>query len=583
MPRITLLAATVVVVGAVSPCLSFQPLFDGRTLNDFTQRGGTAKYEVVGGVIVGTSVPNTPNSFLCTKKHFSDFVLEYEFKVDPKLNSGVQVRSNAYDSETTVITSTPSGEKKTIKIAPKRVHGYQIEIDPSDRAWTAGIYDEGRRGWLDDLGDNEPGRKAFRANEWNKVRVEAIGSSIKTWLNGVPAANLTDGMTPSGFVGLQVHGVGASTEKLQIRWRNLRIADLSRTVSPGQLLYMALSNKSKIVAREIHQGPGALSERFTLELPGNPGAMTFSPDRSYLYAVTSLGEGKSGVTTCKRAPDGSLSIVSSDPITTRAPYIRTSKDGRLLLAAHYSAGDVTVYRIVNGICTGELLDQKKTERTAHAIEIDPSGKYVFVPHTGPNKMYQFRLDGTTGKLTPNDPPFVEGPDKDHRYHEPRHYAHHPTLDIGYTSNEKGSGITAWRFNPKNGTLHRLTTMSTLPPGSEGKFHAADIQITPNGRFVYVSTRDHTSREKGDPKQDTLAGVSLDPQTGEMKLVGYFPTPSTPRSFCIDVTGQFVYSGGTQTSTLFAYRINQKTGALEHFSTYEAGGVPMWVMCANVGK
>ena len=184
-------------------------LFDGKTLDGWVQLGGKAKYSVEDGMIVGTTVLNTPNSFLCTEKHYSDFILEYEFKVDPRLNSGVQIRSNSF------------AEYKN-----GRVHGYQVEIDPSERAWTAGLYDEGRRGWLNDLKDNEPARKAFKQNEWNHIRVQAVGDSIKTWLNSVLAADLKDSMTSSGFIGLQVHSTRIE-EPLQVRWRNIRIQDLS--------------------------------------------------------------------------------------------------------------------------------------------------------------------------------------------------------------------------------------------------------------------------------------------------------------------------------------------------------------------
>ncbi|MBN2477225.1 MAG: DUF1080 domain-containing protein [Pirellulales bacterium] len=189
----------------------FVPLFDGKSLDGWTQRGGKAKYEAVDGMIVGSSVPNTSNSFLCTEKHYGDCILELEFKVDDGLNSGVQIRSNSLDD-----------------YKNGRVHGYQVEIDPSDRAWSGGIYDEGRRGWLCNLEKNEPARKAFKRGEWNKFRVEAVGDSIKTWLNGVPAADLKDSMTPSGFIALQVHGVGGRTEPLQVRWRNIRLKDLGQ-------------------------------------------------------------------------------------------------------------------------------------------------------------------------------------------------------------------------------------------------------------------------------------------------------------------------------------------------------------------
>ena len=206
----------------------WESLFDGKTLNGWTQRGGKAKYFVEDGCIVGETVPHTPNSFLCTEKHYADFILELEFKADERLNSGVQIRSNSF---------------KHYKNG--RVHGYQVEIDPSltrrsgknrlangqpaprsaPRSWTGGIYDEGRRGWLYDLSNNEAARKAIKRGEWNHLRIEAIGDSIKTWLNGVPAADLKDSMTASGFIGLQVHGT-RSKEPLQVRWRNIRIKDL---------------------------------------------------------------------------------------------------------------------------------------------------------------------------------------------------------------------------------------------------------------------------------------------------------------------------------------------------------------------
>jgi hypothetical protein len=188
----------------------FTPLFDGKTLHGWKQLGGKAKYTVEDGMIVGSSVPNTSNSFLCTDKNYGDFVLELDFKVDRDLNSGVQVRSE----------SLPAYHKG-------QVHGYQVEIDPSERAWSGGIYDEGRRGWLNNLDKNEAARKAFKQDAWNHFRIECRGDSIKTWINGVPAADLKDSMTKAGFIGLQVHGVGNKTDPLHVRWKNIRIKELS--------------------------------------------------------------------------------------------------------------------------------------------------------------------------------------------------------------------------------------------------------------------------------------------------------------------------------------------------------------------
>lgn len=192
---------------------TWTPLFNGEDLNNWVKRNGEATYHIEGEMIVGTSTINTPNTFLCTKETYQDFILEYEFMVDHRLNSGVQIRSESYDA-----------------YRDGRVHGYQVEIDPSDRAWTGGIYDEARRGWLYSLARNQPARAAFKQGQWNHIRVEAIGTTIRTWINGVMAANLVDGMTNEGFIALQVHGIGNDESRAgtTVKWKNIRIktADL---------------------------------------------------------------------------------------------------------------------------------------------------------------------------------------------------------------------------------------------------------------------------------------------------------------------------------------------------------------------
>ncbi len=199
------------------------PLFDGKTLTGWEQHSGTAEYRVQDGVIIGKTVPNTGNSFLCTAKKYSNFILELEFKVDPSMNSGVQFRSNYYTKETEVEIA---GKKK--KFPADRVHGYQFEIDPSPRAYTGGIYDEGRRGWLFDLKNNEAARKAFKQGEWNQIRIECRGDSLKTFLNGVAAADLKDSVTAEGVIALQVHGIGKNQAAIgkEVMWKNIRIQEL---------------------------------------------------------------------------------------------------------------------------------------------------------------------------------------------------------------------------------------------------------------------------------------------------------------------------------------------------------------------
>lgn len=190
-------------------------LFNGKNLKGWKQLNGTAKYEVKNGILTGITVPGSPNSFLCTTATYSDFILEFEVLVDPQLNSGVQVRSHSYK-----------------EYQNGRVHGYQVEIDPSARAWSGGIYDEARRAWLYPLTSNPAAQKAFKQNDWNHFRVEATGPVIRTWINGIPAANLIDDLDSTGFVGLQVHGIGNDATKagITVQWKNIRIltADLAK-------------------------------------------------------------------------------------------------------------------------------------------------------------------------------------------------------------------------------------------------------------------------------------------------------------------------------------------------------------------
>lgn len=197
-----------------------QPIFDGKTLDGWVQRGGKAKYTVADGVIVGTTVKGTGNSFLCTQRDYGDFILELEIKADPALNSGVQIRSHCFDHE----TAYDHGATQ-IKIPANRVHGYQVEVDNRpERSWSGGIYDEARRAWLFPLATNSPAGRAFKFGEWNQYRIRCVGSSIKTWINGVPAADLIDTATLNGFIGLQVHAT--DKEGLQVCFRNIRLQDL---------------------------------------------------------------------------------------------------------------------------------------------------------------------------------------------------------------------------------------------------------------------------------------------------------------------------------------------------------------------
>ena len=242
----TLSAFLLTLLAPSSPGAEWQSLFDGQTLSGWTQRGGKAVYRIENGEIVGLSVAKTPNSFLCTEKTYQNFILEVEFKVDANLNSGIQFRSQS-------LPDFKNGQ----------VHGYQCEIDPSDRGWTAGIYDEGRRGWLHNLEHNDRARFAFKPRDWNQIRIEAIGTRLRTFLNGVPAADLEDNMTPAGFIALQVHNVPDSLVGREVRWRNIRIQEnpahgspeLSPKAPPSSVLPADLKVQKVATGFQFTEGP----------------------------------------------------------------------------------------------------------------------------------------------------------------------------------------------------------------------------------------------------------------------------------------------------------------------------------------
>jgi hypothetical protein len=222
------MVVTMMVGAAAAPAAGeWIELFDGKTLKGWSVHSGFAKYHVEDGAIVGTAVLDSPNTFLCTDHEFGDFILEFEVKVDPRLNSGVQFRSSIAGKDS-VVSFEQDGKKVERKMPADRVYGYQVEIATAASASSGNVYDEARRGrFLDDFGGKPDAKTAFQDNQWNRYLVVCKGKSIRTWINGVPCADFEDGMTARGVIGLQVHGVSKKDfQPFQVRWRNLRLLKL---------------------------------------------------------------------------------------------------------------------------------------------------------------------------------------------------------------------------------------------------------------------------------------------------------------------------------------------------------------------
>lgn len=268
----------------------FVELFNGKDFTGFEQLGGNGVFEVEDGMLVGISTAKEPSSFMATKEMYGDFILEFEVLNDTLLNTGVQIRSH----------SRPEFNNG-------RVHGYQVEIEASDRAWSGGIFDEGRRGWLVALIDNEAGRKAYKKHDWNHYRVEALGNNIRTWVNGVPTANLYDDMESEGFIAFQIHAAGGDKIGKKTKWRNVVIdtVDVASKRLGGEMAPVKNNIPNTITEEEAAQGWKLLFDGKTTNGWRNAHKETF-PSSGWTI--------KNGVLTIE-ASDGGESTNAGDIVT----------------------------------------------------------------------------------------------------------------------------------------------------------------------------------------------------------------------------------------------------------------------------
>jgi hypothetical protein len=224
---------------SAAPADQGEPIFDGKTLNGWKTLGGGADYRVVDGTIVGSSRPGVPNSFLVTERDYGDFILEFDVRQDVgPTNSGVQFRS----------LSTPDFENG-------RVHGYQADIDPSDRQWSGGIYEEAQRGWFYTGEMNPPSKTLYEFGEWNHYRIEAIGPRLRVWINGGPAADVIDDIKKSGFFGLQVHSINSADEAGRTTtWKNLTVQTQHLKPLPAMGIFIRNNLPNNLDPQEKAQG-----------------------------------------------------------------------------------------------------------------------------------------------------------------------------------------------------------------------------------------------------------------------------------------------------------------------------------------
>ena len=356
-------------------------------------------------------------------------------------------------------------------------------------------------------------------------------------------------------------------------------------------VYVSNAQDGNIDAFALDAGTGALTPIGKAEAAKLVMPMAVSPDKKHLYAVVRSQPLR--VLTYAIEATGALTQKASAPLPDSMPYVSTDRTGRYLFTASYGGDKLAVSPIgENGLVEAEAIQVIPTGRNAHSILPDRSNKFVYAATLGANQVLQFTFDAKTGKLTPNDPPAVSPA----AGHGPRHLAFAPDNKNLYVMNELSGHVTQYAIDAAKGTLTLVDTISSVPaeaglewgkpqapvgaapapaaaaPKDEKpKVWAADIQITPNGKFLYSTER----------TTNKIALFTVAPGTGKLTYVANFATEAQPRGIRIDPSGRYLVASGEKSDRLSVYKIDQETGKLGEPSRYPAGSGANWVEIVDV--
>jgi 6-phosphogluconolactonase len=294
---------------------------------------------------------------------------------------------------------------------------------------------------------------------------------------------------------------------------------------------------------------------------GTSTPLAIRPDKRVLFAGI-RGEPIFAASFQMDADDGTLTHVANGPLADRMAYLATDRTGTFLLSASYTGHKIAVNPIAPDGRVQAPIQILPTEPNAHAILPDPANRYVLVTSLGGDLFKQFRFDAATGRLSPNEPPAVRVKDKA----GPRHFIFHPNGQRVYLLNELDASVYVFDYDPIRGQLSQRQALSARPPDFQGQPSAADLHLTPDSRFLYVSER----------ASNTLAGFRVDPGTGTLSLLGHTPTEEQPRGFNIDPSGRYLLAVGQRSHRMASYRIDPGSGELTRLTTYPMGRSPNWV-------
>lgn len=370
------------------------------------------------------------------------------------------------------------------------------------------------------------------------------------------------------------HSQGAHMRRIfrpRLLWAALSTAAAAGAMSASPALaatvvYVGHADSNDVYVLHLNRATGELTLVETVAIPGTvkPGIstpMAVSPDRRWLFVAT-RGEPQAVATFAIDAANGRLTFVGSGPLADSMAYISTDRTGRFLFAASYPGHTLTVSPIgTNGVVqpTRQALPN---HTNAHAVLADANNRYVLLTTLGNDRVNVFGFDAKTGALEPNAPPSVALTNGA----GPRHLAFHPNGRLVYVLGELDGAVHVFDYDAAAGRLTAKQSIRAVPPGATGRLAAADVHVTPDGRFLYSS--DRTS--------NTIAGFTIDAADGTLALIERIPTEEMPRSFGIDSTGRYLFAVGMRSHRMSSYRIEPGTGILTRLREYAMGQTPNWV-------
>jgi len=338
--------------------------------------------------------------------------------------------------------------------------------------------------------------------------------------------------------------------------------------TPDTVVYVSNAGSKEIYVLAMNRDSGDLTLLDKVPVPGtdkpSPSSMPMavSPDHRFLYAALRSDNFPASTFAIEPAT-GRLSHLATTPLRDSMAYIVTDRTGRYLLSASYPGNKLTINPIDDKGHIVEQTTQIIPDRPkAHCILVDAANRHVYATSLGADTIMEWKFDPAAGRLSPIGPGIIQT----RPGAGPRHLALHPNGRFLYLITETTDTIGAYAIDPPTATLTELQFVNALPADFKEQPAAADLHVTPDGRFLYGSER----------KASTLAGYRIDPEKGTLSPVGNFPTEKTPRGFNIDPRGRFLLSVGLDSNSMTVYRIDPQSGALGSLKQYPMGQQPNWI-------